>query len=167
MPFPHCKKNTNFAPSMATVYLALGSNVGDRAHYLQTATAQIQARVGKVLHQSPILETEPWGVAMPHAHYLNQILAVETELLPTLLLDITQYIEQDLGRAGKGENLPRTIDIDILYYDDLVVVLPNLQIPHPHAHERKFILDNMVVIAPQLQHPIIQKTQQELADIIA
>ncbi|TAD94317.1 MAG: 2-amino-4-hydroxy-6-hydroxymethyldihydropteridine diphosphokinase, partial [Bacteroidetes bacterium] len=136
------------------------------AHYLQTATAQIQARVGKVLMHSPTLETAPWGVSTPHAHYLNQILQVETELLPAPLLDITQDIEQQLGRAGKGENLPRTIDIDILYYDDLIVVLPNLQIPHPRAHERKFILDNMLAIAPQLQHPTLHKTQQALATSI-
>lgn len=152
---------------MATVYLSLGSNIGDRNSYLKKATDQIQSQIGTLIKKSPVIETEPWGVAEKQDHYLNQILAVETSLLPLPLLLLTQEIELFLGRVGKGKNTARTIDIDILYYDDWIVTLPTLIIPHPLAHVRKFILDNMLQIAPMLLHPKEKKTQQELAKLNA
>lgn len=152
---------------MAIVYLSLGSNVGDKLAYIENATAQIQARIGTIIQKSPITETVPWGVSDEQDNYFNQILAIESTLMPLPLLLLTQSIENELGRVGKGKNTARTIDIDILYYDDWIVTLPNLIIPHPLAHIRKFILDNMLQIAPTLLHPKEKRTQQELAALYA
>ena len=151
---------------MATVYISLGSNVGDRQGYLSTATQQIAQRIGKIQQTSSILETAPWGVKTAQENYLNQIIVVETALQPLAVLVLTQAIEKELGRVAKGNYAPRTIDLDILYYDDLVLTLPNLQIPHPLAHLRKFILDNMLEVAPDWKHPKEQKTQKELYQIL-
>jgi len=146
---------------MAIVYISLGSNVGDRLHYLIQATQHINETIGKVVKTSPITETAPWGVQNEQTNYLNQILAIETSLQPLAILVLTQNIEKMLGRTSKGDYAPRTIDLDILYYDDLILQLPNLTIPHPLAHLRKFILDNMLQIAPDLWHPKELKKQKD------
>lgn len=148
---------------MPLTYISLGSNIGNRTYYLAQATQLLQQRVGKMTKASPILETEPWGVSTQQDNYLNQIITFETTLQPLELLQITQEIEKELGRTSKGDNTPRTIDLDILYYDDCIIELPNLTIPHPLAHLRTFILDNMLQIAPDLWHPKEKKTQKEFS----
>ncbi|TAE19842.1 MAG: 2-amino-4-hydroxy-6-hydroxymethyldihydropteridine diphosphokinase [Bacteroidetes bacterium] len=125
---------------MAVVYLSLGSNIGDRASYLAQAITEINDHVGKILRCSSVIETEPWGVSEPQDAYLNQSIAIETSLEPLPLLYATQAIEKKMGRTSKGERKPRTIDIDILYYDNEIINLPELIIPHPFAHLRDFVL---------------------------
>jgi 2-amino-4-hydroxy-6-hydroxymethyldihydropteridine diphosphokinase len=162
--FAICTSYNNFiifAGNMHITYISLGSNVGDRLHYLTEAKRLLQERVGKVIKESAILETTPWGVKDLQGDYLNQIVVLETRLQPLALLILTQNIEKELGRVLKGKNQPRTIDLDILYYDDCIITLPDLIIPHPLAHLRTFILENMLQIAPDLWHPKEKKMQKE------
>ena len=128
--------------TMHTVYLSLGSNLGDKAQNLRSAIEAIERRIGSVTAQSAFLVTAPWGFTSPHT-FLNAAIRVETALGPFDLLRETQSIERDLGRRQKSENgvyHDRIIDIDILLYDDLHLSTPELTIPHPHMHERDFVL---------------------------
>lgn len=132
---------------MATVYLSLGSNLGNRYRNLRAAIKKINELVGVVERQSAFLETEPWGYASCR-RYLNACIRVKTNLTPRRLLEVTQQIERDLGRTAKttrtADGTPnyadRTIDIDILLYDQLRVDEPDLKIPHPLMHERQFVM---------------------------
>lgn len=156
---------SHFFPSLTLlplVYFSLGSNVGNRAEYLQIALKCIGEEVGEIVKYSEVIETAPWGIQDLQNSYLNQAIAVQTTLSPLELLRTTQTIENNLGRQDKGKRAPRTIDIDILYYDDLVLDLPELTIPHPYAHCRTFVLDTMLQIAPDLIHPLEKKTQHNL-----
>lgn len=122
------------------VYLGLGSNQGDRAAQLARAIELIGQRVGQVLRQSSIIETSPWGFTSGNM-FLNCAIFCETELLPRQLLQVTKQIERELGRHYKGGAYrDRTIDIDILLYDDLTIDMPDLQIPHPLMYERDFVM---------------------------
>lgn len=127
---------------MATVYLSLGSNLGNRQALLVRAIAMINERIGAVVRQSSFIETEPWGFSSPHP-FLNAAIRVETALCPRCVLERTQLIERELGRTRKshdGSYADRPIDIDILLYDDLTVNEPDLQIPHPLMRERDFVM---------------------------
>lgn len=122
------------------VYLGLGSNLGDREAQLSRAIELIGKRVGKVIRQSSVIETSPWGFTSGHM-FLNCAICCETPLLPKKLLHVTQQIERELGRHHKGGAYrDRTIDIDILLYDDVTIDTPELQIPHPLMHERDFVM---------------------------
>jgi len=122
------------------VYFGLGSNQGDREAKLARAIELIGERIGKVVRQSSIIETSPWGFISGNM-FLNCAIFCETELLPRQLLKITQQIERELGRHHKGKGYrDRPIDIDILLYDDLTIDTPDLQIPHPLMHERDFVM---------------------------
>ena len=135
-------------------YLGLGSNLGNRGECLRKAIGLIGERVGKVVRQSAFIETEPWGFDSPN-RFLNGVILVETTLSPHELLKATQQIERYLGRRKKSTPVippqeepttterryaDRTIDIDILTYDDLTVDEPDLKIPHPLMHERDFVM---------------------------
>ena len=125
---------------MHLTYLALGSNLGDRHKNIQQAICLIGERVGTVLRQSSLLETEPWGFDSPNL-FLNGVICCETELTPLQLLRATQQIERRLGRKKKGGNYAdRPIDIDILLYDDLTIDEPGLKIPHPLMQQRDFVM---------------------------
>ncbi len=132
---------------MHKVYLALGSNLGDRETIIREAIRLIGERVGTVVSQSSLIESEPWGFESEHT-FLNGAILVETTLTPCEVLATTQQIERDLGKnsshATKRRLLPtykdRPIDIDILLYDDLHVNEPDLKIPHPLMHERPFVM---------------------------
>ena len=127
---------------MHTVYLSLGTNLGDKERNLLTAIAEIKRRIGPVLAQSAFIETEPWGFESSN-HFLNAAVRVETALSPQALLRKTQQIERDMGRTEKSKRgiyHDRIIDIDILLYDDLHLSTPTLTIPHPHMYEREFVL---------------------------
>ena len=132
---------------MATVYLSLGSNMGNRYRHLRAAIKQINKLIGVVERQSAFIETEPWGYQSSR-RYLNACIRVDTECTPRELLTLTQQIERDLGRTAKTPphtaNPPqyadRPIDIDILLYDDLRIDEPDLQIPHPLMHQRDFVM---------------------------
>ncbi|KGF49157.1 2-amino-4-hydroxy-6-hydroxymethyldihydropteridine diphosphokinase [Prevotella disiens] len=133
-----------------TVYLGLGSNLGNRKAILNDAIALINERVGEVVRQSSFLETEPWGFESPN-QFLNACLCVNTELAPHQLLEATQVIEKEMGRAHKTMNRKyqdRIIDIDILMIDDLKIDEPDLKVPHPLMEERDFVMIPLKEIMP-------------------
>ena len=123
------------------LFLGLGSNLGDRAENIRKAVLLIQERVGEVVRQSSLIETEPWGFESDHC-FLNGVILCETTLTPRQVLRATQKIERELGRKIKTTSsyADRPIDIDILLYDDLTVNEPDLKIPHPLMHERDFVM---------------------------
>ena len=134
-----------------TVYLSLGTNLGDKEQNLLSAITEIERRIGPVRAQSAFLSTEPWGFESANT-FLNAAVCVETELSPTALLRATQQIERDMGRTQKsvdGQYHDRIIDIDILLYDDLHINTKKLTIPHPHMYERDFVLIPLREILPQ------------------
>ncbi len=124
------------------VYLALGSNLGNRRRLLDEAVRLIDRRVGRVVRQSSWIETEPWGFASAH-RFLNGVVCCLTALAPHEVLYLTQAIERDMGRKSKTGSqgyADRTIDIDILFYDDLRMDSPDLTIPHPLMEQRDFVM---------------------------
>lgn len=136
---------------MHTIYLSLGTNLGDKEQNLLSAIKEIERRIGPIRAQSAFLSTEPWGFESENT-FLNAAVRVETELSPRALLRVTQQIERDMGRTQKsvdGQYHDRIIDIDILLYDDLHVHTKNLTIPHPHLYERDFVLIPLREILPQ------------------
>lgn len=142
-------------------YLLLGANLGDRAHTLQQAVARLAKRTGTIRQLSPIYETAPWGLTDQPA-FLNQVVAIETTQPAEVLLGQMQAIELALGRVRHEHWGARTIDIDLLYYDDLVQQTPTLTLPHPYLHERRFTLVPLADVAPDYRHPILGKTTTEL-----
>jgi 2-amino-4-hydroxy-6-hydroxymethyldihydropteridine diphosphokinase len=122
-----------------TAYLALGSNLGDRLEHLRAATSRLDATEGiDVVRSSRIYETDPVGPPQPA--YLNAVIAVDTTLEPRELLEACRGVEDALGRVRVERWGPRTIDVDILVYDERTVAEPGLEIPHPRMHERGFVL---------------------------
>lgn len=127
---------------MHTLYLSLGSNLGDRRQALLTAIQWIAELIGLVVKQSSFIETEPWGFESDHT-FMNACVEVSTTLSPLDVLSLTQQIEQRMGRTHKSVNCQyadRIIDIDILLYDDIILDTPELKIPHPHMLERDFVM---------------------------
>jgi 2-amino-4-hydroxy-6-hydroxymethyldihydropteridine diphosphokinase len=124
------------------VYLGLGSNLGDKEWNLSEAIRLIGEKVGEVLRQSSFIETEPWGFDSEN-RFLNAVILCQTTKTPREVLEITQQIERDMGRRQKSVSIgyaDRTIDIDILLYDDLTIDEPNLKIPHPLMYQRDFVM---------------------------
>jgi|SRR5579883_668428 len=140
----------------AKVYLGLGSNVGDREGNLKSAIERLP-----VVRVSPIYETEPVDYT-DQPWFLNLVVEIETDLSPRDLLRFTAAIEQDLGRTRDIPKGPRTIDIDILFYGDVVVDEPDLQIPHPRIAERRFVLAPLADLAPDFRHPVTHRTVREM-----
>lgn len=119
-------------------YLSLGSNLGDREKFLKKAISEIK-KIAKIIQKSKIYETSPVGYKN-QGDFLNMVIKIETDINPQELLKKIQKIEKDLGRERKIKNGPRTIDIDILIYENTIVDEPDLKIPHPRMYERKFVL---------------------------
>ena len=142
------------------VYLALGSNLGDRLANLKQAIASLSPQM-EVKAKSRVYETPPWGYT-EQPMFLNQVVKVSTYLEPELLLKHLKRLEVALGRVPSFQNGPRLIDIDILFYDDRVLNTPSLTIPHPQMNERAFVLMPLNDIAPALAHPAIGKTVSEM-----
>jgi 2-amino-4-hydroxy-6-hydroxymethyldihydropteridine diphosphokinase len=142
------------------IYLSLGSNLGARAANLKEAIASLVPQM-EVKAKSSVYETPPWGFA-DQDMFLNQVLRLETYLEPEPLLRHLKRLEVALGRKASFKNGPRLIDMDILFYDDLVIASPALTIPHPHVHERGFVLVPLMDIAPDLVHPVKKKSIREL-----
>lgn len=148
---------------MAITYLGLGTNIGNKRRNLITAAALLAERVGDVLALSGFYETEPWGFESNN-WFLNAAVKLNTDYTPQELLVITQQIEKELGRTEKsnGTYHDRVIDIDILLYDDEVLQTPELVLPHPLMHERKFVMEPLAEIAPFVQHPIFKESIMDL-----
>ncbi|NOY98014.1 MAG: 2-amino-4-hydroxy-6-hydroxymethyldihydropteridine diphosphokinase [Chloroflexi bacterium] len=145
---------------MPTVYLALGTNLGDRLANLRAARNALAPDV-RVLAGSPVYETPPWGYA-DQPVFLNQVVRAETGLGPGALLTYLKKLETELGRTASFRYGPRRIDLDILFYDDLALETPALVIPHPRLHERAFVLVPLSDLAPDFRHPVLKKTVREL-----
>ncbi len=150
---------------MALVVLSLGTNKGERLNNLRKAIDLINSIIGHVGKRSSVYETEPWGFESEQ-WFLNAAITVSTELHPLELLKHTQQIEQILGREKKsvpGHGYQsRVIDIDIIFYDDRIVKTAELSIPHPLMHDRKFVLNPLVEIVPEKNHPLLNMSVREL-----
>ena len=137
------------------LYLLLGTNLGDRLRLLAQARRQLAQYIGTIRQESPIYETVAWGLTDQPA-YLNQVLLLETALSPTAVLTQTQAIEHALGRVRAERWGARVMDIDLLFYDDLILNTPALTLPHPYLHLRRFTLQPLADVAPELIHPVLQ-----------
>lgn len=149
---------------MHTVYLALGTNLGDRLANLHAAIDSFPPEI-KILVESKIYETPPWGYTDQPA-FLNMAVKCETDLDAASLLKRLKQIEVQVGRVESFRWGPRQIDIDILFYDDLILESESLTIPHPRLHERAFVLVPLADIALDLIHPVFQKTIAELLSTV-
>ncbi|TVR74311.1 MAG: 2-amino-4-hydroxy-6-hydroxymethyldihydropteridine diphosphokinase [Marinilabiliales bacterium] len=149
---------------MGGIYLLVGGNVGDRISYLNMAAEKIALLIGKVTASSSVWETEPWGFE-DDTPFLNRLHVTDTRLEPHVLMQTISAIEQKLGRVRDGNKYgPRTIDIDILFYNDRVISEPGLVIPHPELHNRRFALEPLAEVNPSFIHPVLNKP---IAEILA
>lgn len=148
---------------MTIAFLGLGSNLDNRAENLNTALEWIEKEIGTIQKKSSIYQTAAWGLENQEDFY-NQVIAIETLLEPLELLKKCQGIEQKMGRVFIQKWGPRMIDIDILFYNHLVFESPILTIPHPRLAERKFVLIPMNEIAKDWQHPVFQKSIENLLE---
>ncbi len=147
---------------MHQLFLLLGSNISPRQKYLEHAISAIQSDIGSIWKSSGVYESPPLGFEA-EVNFLNQVLWVETKLKPQEVLVRIQKIENHHGRQRIGKAMmSRTLDIDILYYDKLVIKTPGLTVPHPRLHLRRFTLLPLVEIAPRLIHPSMKMDQSEL-----
>jgi len=144
-------------------YLSLGSNLGNRWQYLQDAVQKIEVLIGECSQKSAIYESMPWGKT-DQTWFLNQVLEVQTDLLPLAVLEQCLAIENQLDRQRIEKWGARTMDIDVLFYEDLMIDTNRLKVPHPYISERRFVLEPLHEIAPNFQHPIIKQTIQYLLD---
>jgi len=143
-----------------TVFIALGTNIGARQQNLQSAIQALESQV-QIVAESSVYQTAPVGY-LDQADFLNQVIKVETQLSPEALLRFLKGLEKDMGRKKTIRDGPRVIDLDILFFNDVVLELPDLQIPHPRLHERAFVLVPLADIAPEFQHPVLKKSISQL-----
>ena len=149
---------------MEISYLMLGGNLGDRMHYLCRSIDLLNRNAGAVIAMSSIYESEPWGFDS-RQWFLNQAVALETNLSPFELLECVQQIEKSLGRRRTQKGYQeRTIDIDIILYGNIVINAPQLVIPHPLMTERMFVMLPMAELAPDMEHPVLHSTMTYLKE---
>jgi 2-amino-4-hydroxy-6-hydroxymethyldihydropteridine diphosphokinase len=142
------------------VYLALGSNMGNRLANLKAVISNLTPQM-TVKNKSSVYETPPWGFENQET-FLNQVVMAETYLEPEALLAHLKRLETALGRVPSFENGPRLIDIDILFFDDVIIDTASVAIPHPSLHKRAFVLVPLAEIAPELFHPVLRRTINDL-----
>lgn len=142
------------------IFIALGSNLGDRAANLQAARETLRPKV-QVLRESPIYVTPPWGY-LDQPEFFNQVIEVETLLHPKPLLHRLKSIEAKMGREATFRNGPRLIDLDILFYGQEVIEGEALQIPHPRLQDRAFVLIPLNDLAPDFMHPVLHQSVREM-----
>lgn len=148
----------NQALEYHTAYLLLGGNLGDRVANLKKAIELLNDKVGGVLSVSSLYETAAWGKTDQPA-FLNQAVALKTRLSALEVLELALNIEQELGRVRKGKWGERLIDIDLILFGDQVINIPDkLQVPHPHMQHRKFVMEPLAEIAPDVLHPVLGET---------
>ena len=143
------------------LYIAIGSNLGDRAAMLERAVEEMNRAGMRVLRQSSVYETEPVG-GPPQSWFLNAVVEVETELPPQRVLQVLQTIEQSMRRRPSVACGPRTLDLDILFDGDSVIRSAELEVPHPRLAQRRFVLAPLAELAPQLIHPVLHKSVAQL-----
>jgi 2-amino-4-hydroxy-6-hydroxymethyldihydropteridine diphosphokinase len=146
--------------------LSLGSNVGDRLHHLKSAKQELEKHGCRMLQQSSVYETEPWGNKNQSSFY-NEVIEIETMHAASQLMHLILGIEKSLGRIRTEKWQPRTIDIDILFFNNEIIHEEHLTIPHPHLHERNFVLKPLNEILPQFMHPFLKKNISELFSQLA
>lgn len=146
----------------ALVYLGLGSNLKDKRHNLLKAIKELkQSHETKVIKQSSFYKTQPVGKP-DQPDFLNAVVLIETSLKPKPLMRQLLALEKKLGRIRKEKWGPRIIDLDILFYNRVVIRQRNLIIPHPRLHQRRFVLEPLAEIAPNLVHPVLKQTIRDL-----
>lgn len=145
----------------SSIYLSLGSNLGDRKVNLEKAIGKLREKGIQVVQASSIYETEPVDVP-DQPYFLNLVCQVKTEVEPETLLKVCQDVESEMHRVREKSKGPRNIDIDIIFYDQRIVEKPLLKIPHPAWYRRNFVLIPLQEIAPDFQDPVTEKTVQQL-----
>ncbi|MBI3011554.1 MAG: 2-amino-4-hydroxy-6-hydroxymethyldihydropteridine diphosphokinase [Candidatus Omnitrophica bacterium] len=150
---------------MSRVFIGIGSNDGDRLESISSALKALGAAAGiRVVQMAVVSETDPVG-GPPQGPYLNTVAEIATSLSPRRLLATLQGIERQLGRSPSSERWgPRVIDLDILLYDDRIIQEPDLCVPHPRMHERRFVLEPLSQLVPDIVHPLLQKTAAVLLE---
>ncbi len=146
-----------------TIYLGLGSNIGDRAAHLKRALELLEAPDLRITRVSPVYETEPMEYTR-QGWFLNQAAEAQTELFPMQLLGRLGRVEREMGRVRGIPKGPRVIDIDILFFGRAVVKTTRLEIPHPAIAQRRFVLAPLADLAPELRHPVTRQTVREMLE---
>ena len=149
---------------MQQVFLGIGGNLGNKRENFKRAHSFIENELGKILQTSSVYETPPWGFRAKESFW-NQVLLIETDYSPEVVLKKIHDIEEQFGRKRDAKNYAsRKMDIDILYYDDIFQEEKNLIIPHPLLHQRKFVLVPLTEIAPQFKHPLLRLTSIQMME---
>ena len=150
---------------MSIIHIGIGSNLGNRQDNCLEAVRQLERHRVAVVKRSSMIETEPWGVT-DQPQFINMAIEAETALFPEELFLLMKKIEKNMGREKTVHWGPRVIDLDILFYDDLVFNTEELTIPHPHLHDRDFVLTPLMEIAPEKVHPVLKKKISELKALL-
>ncbi len=144
-----------------TAFLLTGGNIGDTKTYLRKAQKAIETKCGPVILQSSLFQSAAWGIKN-QPPFINQCLVVRTKLSAPALLQAILQIEKQLGREREVRYGPRTIDIDIIFFNNEIIIQPGLQVPHPQMQHRRFVLQCINDVAPQMKHPQLHKTITQL-----
>jgi 2-amino-4-hydroxy-6-hydroxymethyldihydropteridine diphosphokinase len=146
---------------MNSAVILLGGNLGDRHSNIAKALSLIEVNAGSVIKKSRVYETEPWGFS-DQPEYLNQVVEIKTNFSAEKLLNILLQTENQMGRKRNEKWSPRIIDLDILYFNDEIISTEVITVPHQHMHERRFVLEPLTEILPEMIHPVLKKRNREL-----